>query len=286
MTEEIASPTSARSTERRRCFDFRDFSLLDDSNNARYLIDSMDRMHSLPEIERIKSSAMKLLDLKPGQTVLECGCGLGQDAEALGKIVGESGQVEAVDSSELMLEIARQRSTQSHVRYSHANADSLKYRNNTFSAVYSDRLLVSQRKRSDVLSEMKRVLAPKGKIVVTDVDLGSAIMFPYLDNLTDKLLDRLSNIVENPYTGRELPYLFNQFGFKNIKVFSNAYVIRDYGLVSTMIDFDWMIDDLCHLGIYDKVEQQEIKERLKISSQTNNFVYSIILFTVVGEKPE
>ena len=47
--------------------------------------------------------------VKPGMTAMDVGCGMGFCSIAMAKIVGDSGQVIAVDLQQKMLEVLRQR---------------------------------------------------------------------------------------------------------------------------------------------------------------------------------
>lgn len=268
----------------RKPFSFKDFSNLDDSSDMQYLIASMDRMFELADIKNIKRRALDLLELQFGSSVIEVGCGLGHDAEVLGKMVGSNGKVIAIDTSEAMVEEAKKRSACAQVSYRYGNANSLDYPDDTFSAGYADRLLVSQKNIEKPFSEIVRIVKRGGKVCITDIDVGSAVMHPYLGKLTDILLDRLREIIRNPLIGRQLPTLFKKFGLINIKVFADAYVIRSFELVNTMIDFPRMIVDLHNLKRITEDELQKLSSSLLQAEKNNDFLYSIILFTVVGEK--
>jgi len=62
-------------------------------------------------IRRIIHNPQKILGgyIKPGQTVLDLGCGPGTFSLAMAKMVGESGKVIAVDVQEEMLQIVREK---------------------------------------------------------------------------------------------------------------------------------------------------------------------------------
>ena len=65
-------------------------------------------------IRRLIHNPQKILGgyIKPGQTVLDLGCGPGTFSIAMAKIVGESGNVIAVDVQEEMLQILRKKAAQ------------------------------------------------------------------------------------------------------------------------------------------------------------------------------
>jgi len=265
-------------------FDFRDFGNLDHSEDAAYLIDSMDRMFSLETIRTIKRRAIDLLALKQGDTVIELGCGLAHDSEAIGQLVGKQGAVIALDSSALMLDEAKKRSLQPHIHYQLANAEKLAFQDNTFSAGYADRLLVSQRDVKKVLGELVRVVKPNGRICITDIDLGSVVMYPYIDELTKKLIERLQEIVLNKFIGRELPFLFKLFNLKDIQVYPEAYLVRSFELVNTMINFPRMIEDLQTMGRFTEEQAKRLLHALLSADERGDFIYGITLFTVAGVK--
>ncbi len=274
----------AGTTEIKKYFDFRDFGNLDKSEDVAYLIDSMDRMFTLDTIRAIKQRAINLLKLKQGDKVIEVGCGLGHDSESIGEIVGSNGSVVAIDSSVCMLKEAKKRSLHPQVDYQLSNATNLDFSNNSFSAGYADRMLVSQSNVKKVFSELVRVVKPGGRICVTDIDLGSVVMYPYIDKITQKLIERLQEIVLNKFIGRELPYLFKSFNLKDIKVYPEAYIVRSFELVNTMIDFPRMIKDLKDIGRYTDEEASTLHNCLVSADKQGDFLYAITLFTVVGIK--
>ena len=57
--------------------------------------------------ERLQRRAVELLDLHPGDTVVDLGCGTGVNLRALADAVGEHGQVVGIDLSQGMLNQAR-----------------------------------------------------------------------------------------------------------------------------------------------------------------------------------
>jgi ubiquinone/menaquinone biosynthesis C-methylase UbiE len=65
-------------------------------------------------IRRLIHNPQKILGgyIKPGQTVLDLGCGPGTFSIAMAKMVGESGKVIAVDIQEEMLQIVRTKAAQ------------------------------------------------------------------------------------------------------------------------------------------------------------------------------
>ena len=266
-------------------FNFRDFANLDQSSDANYLVQSMYDLYALPEIQRIKQHAIEALKLKEGDAALEVGCGLGHDVEIMSPLVGNTGSVIGIDKSNLMLAEASRRSQQRNIQFQQGDATNLEFNDNTFSVGYADRLLVSQKQPDKVISELIRVVKPNGIICITDIDVGSIVLYPYHAKLTHILKMRWEEIVANPYIGRELQYKFKQKGLINIKVIPDSYIVKSLDTVNKMIDYPRMIYDLYKMGRYTKDEALIMLEELYAAEQEGMFLYGIIFFTVSGIKP-
>ncbi len=70
----------------------------------------------------IAVAVMALADPKPGERVLDIGCGNGSTSLMLAEAVGPSGDVTGVDVSQPMLALARSRITQPNIRFIEADA--------------------------------------------------------------------------------------------------------------------------------------------------------------------
>lgn len=64
---------------------------------------------------RMRGRAIELLDLHPGQTVVDLGCGTGANLSALADAVGDTGRVIGIDLSSKMLAQARRRANRHHL---------------------------------------------------------------------------------------------------------------------------------------------------------------------------
>ena len=69
----------------------------------------LDLIDSLPFFAECKRESYDLLGAAPGRRILEVGCGLGDDAASLAKLVAPGGSVVAIDGSHTMIETARGR---------------------------------------------------------------------------------------------------------------------------------------------------------------------------------
>jgi hypothetical protein len=61
--------------------------------------DYLDRLAILPGIQRVRRTARAALDLRSGQHLLDAGCGAGEEARELARLVGPAGAVTPIDLS-------------------------------------------------------------------------------------------------------------------------------------------------------------------------------------------
>ena len=125
-----------------------------------------------------KALSYDLLDLQPGQTVTDIGCGIGDDARALAGRVAPGGEVIGLDSSEAMIEKAIAAGTAPGVRFAVADAAALPLADGSCDAVRADRMLQHVEDPLRVLLEMRRVLKPGGRLVVIEPDWKTMALYP------------------------------------------------------------------------------------------------------------
>jgi ubiquinone/menaquinone biosynthesis C-methylase UbiE len=118
--------------------------------------------------ERILSFA----NLKPGEAVLDVGCGTGTLALLAKKKVGPEGRVDGVDSSVEMIAraTAKARRAREELTFSHATAQQLPYKDGQFDIVLSTLMFhhLPKAGRAQFGREAFRVLKSGGRVVIVD----------------------------------------------------------------------------------------------------------------------
>ncbi|MFW6074798.1 MAG: methyltransferase domain-containing protein, partial [Chloroflexota bacterium] len=89
-----------------------------------------------------KEETYRLLEIKPGDAVLDVGCGAGDDVRAMAEIVGQTGRAVGLDVSRTMIEAAKRRSEGSAlpVEFVQASAYELPFEDDSFDASRIDRV--------------------------------------------------------------------------------------------------------------------------------------------------
>ncbi len=78
-------------------------------SNSQYRALATNYDATTPRIEALRDAAHQLLSLKPGDTVLDVGCGTGKSLPALSHAVGPTGRVIAIEPCAEMMMLARSR---------------------------------------------------------------------------------------------------------------------------------------------------------------------------------
>jgi ubiquinone/menaquinone biosynthesis C-methylase UbiE len=136
--------------------------------------------------DRLTDLLIERLELRPGQRMLDVGCGIGTPALRL------AGTVEAdITGVTINLGQAREANARaaaaglSHrVRFDHADAMALPYPDASFDAAWAFESLLHM-DRSRALAEMKRVLRPGGRLMIADTCQHGPIGPEYQDDLDD-----------------------------------------------------------------------------------------------------
>ena len=106
---------------------------------------------------------------KPGERVLDVGCGTGIVAREVASSLGATGAVTGVDLSSNMLAVARAAAAREGltIEWREGNAEQLPFHDNAFDLVLCQFALMFVADKAAALSEMRRVVTGNGRVLIT-----------------------------------------------------------------------------------------------------------------------
>src|ERR1700682_3509846 len=119
----------------------------------------------------ITEKTMRRMDLRPGERILDLGCGSGWATRLLARIVGEGpqgfGQVVGVDISDEMIRQARAASIEfDNVMFVVGSSAPIRWEENFFDKVVSVESFYYYPDQERALAELFRVMAPHGRLFI------------------------------------------------------------------------------------------------------------------------
>jgi ubiquinone/menaquinone biosynthesis C-methylase UbiE len=115
------------------------------------------------------SELLQRLPPRPGERALDLACGTGAVTLQIAPLVGESGSVTGLDPNQAMLDVARSKSAPvgSAIEWREGEAGAMPFDDGAFDLVYCQHGLQFFPDRAAAISEVRRVLAPGGRVGMT-----------------------------------------------------------------------------------------------------------------------
>jgi ubiquinone/menaquinone biosynthesis C-methylase UbiE len=121
---------------------------------------------------RLRRRVLELSGVRPGEAVLDVGCGTGTLAVMAKRVVGRSGTVCGVDPSGEMLARARSKAVRAgvEVQFENAAGQALPFADSSFDVALSTLMLhhLGRAARGELAGELRRVLRPGGRVMIVD----------------------------------------------------------------------------------------------------------------------
>lgn len=174
------------------------------------------------------------LNLKPGDVVLDLGCGPGLWTHLLAEKVKPNGRVVGLDFSPDLIDYAAENLEKDPlsniIEFRKDDFHDASFDNDTFDLVFFSNCFAYVTDYFKIIEEMKRVTKNGGRIAAKDFDGGLFVVHPIEPQLSLKILTAAAQALkENPleppfdnFTGRKLHGLFLQAGLKDVSTKSYA----------------------------------------------------------------
>ena len=245
----------------------------------------IERSYQTPEIINQRIQTLDGLGLRPGESVLDVGCGTGLLLQLMSNEVGDSGQASGLDFSDDMLELARQRCDKlSNVRLYQGSADNLEFESESFDVATCTQTLLYVDLVEQALGEIYRVLKPKGRIAVVETDWRGLVLNSRDKDLTRRMVDAWDTDMASPNLPARLIPLLKLTGFSAIRVtpipvLNTSYDENNYS--ASMLK--WFVESALKQGVITRQESDQWQEQMHQISKQDAYFFCVnrFLFTAV-----
>jgi len=190
---------------------------------------SQEEMNAVPEGSNLGlgcGNPTALASLKEGERVLDLGSGAGFDCFLAAKKVGEKGKVIGVDMTPEMLDKARanaKKGKYANVEFRLGEIENLPIADNSVDVIISNCVINLAPDKKRVFEEAFRVLAPKGRLMVSDIVLLNKLPAPIQDNV-----EAYAGCISGAELKETYLELIQKAGFRQVKVIEEKTYPLEY----------------------------------------------------------
>jgi ubiquinone/menaquinone biosynthesis C-methylase UbiE len=263
------------------------FTEVDRTGEATSYVHHLDYMSAKERVQDSKRRSFEALELLAGNTVLDVGCGAGNDVRALAALVGHEGRVIGIDKSQTMIEEARARTAgvDLSVEFRVGDAYAFEFSDASFDRARMDRVLHHLDDPQRAVSELARVVRPGGRIALFEPDFDTLVIDHSDRALTRKLTSFFCESMRSGWVGRQLIGLARRAGFSDLRVQSSPWMFTDYAEAERTVGLDRVVALAIAAGAVGADEAAAWLVGLQAADAAGCFFLAATPFLVSGRKP-
>jgi len=265
-----------------------DFTNVDKSSDPRSFVEHLSRGARLEYHRTVKAQCTELLGVKPGDSVLDVGCGIGDTLREIAKITGTTGRAVGVDPSQAMIDEARKRAAEEGLAAEYVQGDAYKldFPDNTFDATQALKVFVHLKEPQKAFEEMYRVTKPGGHVLVFEMDAETMLVDAPDRQVTRKVLNYLADQFSNGAAGRKLARMMHERGMTDVRIVPHTLVLRDLAMAEPYWTFRGTAQRAAEAGLITPEQAASWIASIEEIDKAGHFFNSLTAFIVCGRKTE
>lgn len=200
------------------------------ADEAKQFLAYLQQREQRPQEIALRRHLCDLLAAKPGDRVVDVGCGMGR---LVMDLVERGVSAVGLDSSETG--IARAQTRYPSGEFHTASAEALPFRDAKLHGYVAMRLFIHLADAAPALREARRVLAPGGRLVVLEPETDMAAVDTDNPLMVRKMMHAAAEAMANPWVGRALRAHLLAAGFADVRVEVTTLVHNEFTEARTVL---------------------------------------------------
>lgn len=258
----------------------------DDAADLAAQVFVLDMQEQLPSVARLRDWTLAVLAPVAGDVAVDVGAGTGAEVRRLAGLVGATGRAVGVEPHPgLRAEAeARAAATGSTAEYVDGDATALPFEDGSVQVIRCERVFQHLPNSDSAVAEMARVLAPGGRVAITDSDWGTAVMSVGDPDVVRRMNDASWQRTANPFSGRRLRTQLTRAGLVvDADIGSSAVILPDEMLADPAllrINSAAAVAD----GAITQDEADELERQVVEAAKAGEAFFAVTMFSVVGRR--
>ena len=247
----------------------------------------IEQVYLTPDIIEQRRATRALLRLRPGETVLDVGCGPGFLLAEMANELGAPGKLSGIDASADMIALARHRCAHlPTIELREANALTLPFPDDIFDVVVSTQVYEYVADITTALQEARRVLLPGGRLLIVATDWESSVWNNSDEARMTRVLEAWRDHGADSRLPRSLPKYLRDAGLLldkvdiipivNIEYDPNTY---SHSMIGVLVKFATGRQSLT------AAELQAWADDLKAYGERGEYFFSVNRYAFIAHKP-
>jgi ubiquinone/menaquinone biosynthesis C-methylase UbiE len=278
---------------------------LDSSSELAASVAWLDRVADLAPLRAGKRRSYELLNVGPGDRVLDVGCGTGVDVLAIAAMVSPGGEALGIDCSAGVLAAAQRAAAAAAgvpARFAVADAAALPFPEASFHACRCDRTLQHLPDPASAVNEMARVTRPGGMVAISETRNHVAAIDPRGQSVLQQILAldqaRAEPAVAEPavaepavaepamWVGFMLPLALNQAGLTEVRIESVQGSLHDGEQIASFYDLDRLSERAVADGRLSASHAAQLRGALLAESRAGRVTVVLETHIFLGRRPD